>query len=146
MKPLRLLGHPVHPPLVHLPLGLLSVVPVWDALSALGVGGPWSTLAFGCLAAGLLFSLPAMAAGFLDYAALEPEDPAEAVACRHMLAMLAAAGLFAASGAVRRGGGVLEPRRFFWAAGLALAGAGVMALGGWLGGELVYRLGAGRSK
>ena len=53
---LRLFGHPVHPMLVHLPMGLLITAPLWDLLCFVrpSGAGTWSavggwTVVVGCL-------------------------------------------------------------------------------------------------
>lgn len=140
MKRLRVLGHPLHPPTVHAPLGLWASAAVWDA-AALATGRPelW-TLSFGCLALGCAAALPALATGFLDFLALENED-AEATALWHMGLMAACWLLYAASAAVR--GGWTPPERAILAAGLQYAGLAILSAGGWLGGHLVYAHGAG---
>jgi uncharacterized membrane protein len=140
MKRLRVLGHPVHPPAVHAPLGLWAAAAAWDA-AALATGRPelW-TLSFGCPALGCLAALPALATGFLDFLVLEREE-AESTARWHMVLMAACWLLYAASAAVR--GGWTAPEHAAWAAGLQFAGLAVLSVGGWLGGRLVYTYGAG---
>lgn len=140
MRRLRLLGHPLHPPTVHLPLGLWSAAALWDA-AALLTGRPelW-TLAFGCLVLGCAAALPALATGLLDFAALEKEG-AETAALWHMGLMSGCLLLYGASAALRGGAG--EPSRPAFAVAAELAGLACLSLGGWLGGQLVYAHGAG---
>jgi uncharacterized membrane protein len=132
MKRLRVLGHPVHPPMVHLPLGLWAAAGIWDA-AALAFGRPelW-TLSFGCLALGCAAALPAMVTGFLDLLALE-EKEAELTAYWHMGLMGLCWCLYAASLLARR-----TPEHRAWAVGLQFAGLACLSVGGWLGGHLVY--------
>ena len=56
----RLLGHPLHATLVHLPLGALVSVLVWDLAALLGAGPVFWTLAFWSLALGLAAAVPAI--------------------------------------------------------------------------------------
>ncbi len=140
MKRLRVLGHPLHPPTVHAPLGLWASAAVWDAAAA-ATGRPelW-TLSFGCLGLGCAAALPALATGFLDFLALESEE-VEAAALRHMGLMSACWLLYAASLIAR--GGWSAPDHAIPAAALQYAGLAVLSVGGWLGGRLVYTHGAG---
>ncbi|MDD5657278.1 MAG: DUF2231 domain-containing protein [Elusimicrobia bacterium] len=133
---LRLLGHPVHCQLVHFPIALLSLALPADLIGWWRMDGFWHAAASWSLAGGLLTALPAAAAGLADLAALPKASPAQAVAQRHMIAMLAAVGVYVVSFLARLWGTT---------GGLAisdvLAGAGwlVLAFGSWLGGELVFR-------
>lgn len=140
MKRLKVLGHPVHPPTVHLPLGLWGAAAVWDAAALLTGRVELWTLSFGCLALGCAAALPTMATGLADFAALE--DPAaETTAFWHMGAMAACWGLYAASLALRRTW--LAPAHPAAAAAFQFAGAACLSVGGWLGGRLVYSRGIG---
>jgi uncharacterized membrane protein len=132
MKRIRVLGHPVHPPLVHLPLGLWAAAGIWDA-AALALGRPelW-TLSFGCLALGCLAALPAMLTGFLDLIALEIKE-AELTAYWHMGLMALCWCLYGASLLARR-----APEHRTLAVALQFAGLACLSVGGWLGGHLVY--------
>jgi len=134
-------AHPIHPALVHFPLGLLLTATLADLA---GLAGVWSEPRFAALliAAGLAGGLLAMAAGLYDFARLD-----EAVvphAMRHMAAVALAWLGYAVALYLRREvlSGASDPS----AASVAVscASAAVLALGGWLGGELVYRYGAGR--
>jgi len=141
MKRLHALGHPIHPPMVHLPLGLWGAAAAWDA-AALALGRPelW-TLSFGCLALGCAAALPAMLTGFLDLIALERKEMEDA-ALWHMGLMASCWFLYLIS-LYARHGWTGPPVYEAWAVGLQYAGAACLSVGGWLGGHLVYSLGAG---
>ena len=135
-----MIRHPLHPALVHFPLGLLLGATLAD-LAALA--GLWSEprLAAVLIAAGLAGGVLAMAAGLYDFTRLD-----EAVV-PHALRHIAAVGLAWIGYAV-----ALYLRRDAFAgaetstasAAASIASAAVLSLGGFLGGELVYRHGAGR--
>jgi uncharacterized membrane protein len=136
-----MIDHPVHPAIVHFPLGLLLTATIADILQFAGI---WANSQFAALlmAAGLLGGLAAMAAGLYDFARLD-----EAVvprALRHMAAVGLAWLGYAVALYLRRDA-LLGPAEVSTASvALSFAGAVALGLGGWLGGELVYRYGAGR--
>jgi uncharacterized membrane protein len=129
-------AHPVHPVLVHFPLGLLFSSALVDLAHLTGL---WRETHFAAwlMAGGLASALPAMAAGLYDLRLL---DDAQATrATRHMLLMVVAWLGFAVALYLRRnvlGAGAEPPTA---SVVLALASAVALAFGGWLGGELVYR-------
>lgn len=157
MRRIRVLGHPLHPPLTHFPLGLLGTVPVWDALALMGGdpasapgGSPvagsvpiWWTVGYWTLAAGLVLAVPAAVTGLLDYASLPTESPGEGTARNHLFLALGAVSLAAASFVVRMQADGVEPDHVAWAVGLALAGAVGLGVAGWLGAELTFGHGIG---
>jgi nitrite reductase/ring-hydroxylating ferredoxin subunit/uncharacterized membrane protein len=85
---------------------------------------------------GLASAMMAAVPGLVDYTfAVPPKSSARERATRHMFVNLSAVGLFAAAGASRRG----DQPPPMWAVLAELAGAGLLAVGGWVGGTLVYR-------
>ena len=141
MKRLRVMGHPLHPPTVHLPLGLWAAAAVWDA-GALATGRPelW-TLSFGCLALGCAAAVPTMVTGFLDLISLERKEMEDA-ALWHMGLMATCWFLYGASLFARQSWAG-PPAHELWAITLQYAALICLSVGGWLGGHLVYSLGAG---
>ena len=138
MRGLRLMGHPLHPALVHFPVALWTASLAADG-AALAMGAAfWGPAAWWCLAAGLAAAALAAVAGFVDYSLLPPKHPGFRAATAHMLTMSFSAMCFLVSALLRGGPGS--------AAGLGAvicSGLGFLALlaGGWLGGTLVYRFG-----
>lgn len=137
---MRLFRHPLHPMLVHFPIALWTIGSLADALTLGGVAGARS-IAWLAIGASDAVALATMAAGVLDYAALD--DDILPVAQRHMALMAlawlcyAAAFVWRSDGLAPGVGAILGP---------ALCGfAGFVALlaGAWQGGQLVYRFGAG---
>jgi uncharacterized membrane protein len=148
---LRLLGHPVHPMLVHLPMGLLLTAPLWDLLglalpasrTVAAAVGDW-TLAVGCLG-----GLAAAVAGMIDFAALSAEHPAGRAANLHLYLVLGALGFFGASVLTRHGHPMAGASPGSLAVllavlGLDLGGCLLLVAGGFFGAEMVYRHGVGR--
>ncbi|RIA47129.1 putative membrane protein [Hephaestia caeni] len=137
---MRLIGHPLHPMLVHFPIAFWIAGSLCDALTLAGVAGarPIAWLAIGV---GVTIALVTMAAGAIDFAALE--ERLVPAAMRH-IALMATAWLLYAITFVWRSDGfspgdgpVLLPALCGFAGGIALLG------GAWQGGDLVYRHGAG---
>jgi nitrite reductase/ring-hydroxylating ferredoxin subunit/uncharacterized membrane protein len=121
------LGHPLHPVLVQLPVG------AWLSASALDLLVPRADAASRRLvAAGLVASAPAIAAGAVDWS--EQHEQQMRVGVVHALANSLAVGLYGASLIARnpRAGRVLR-----------LAGLTAAGLGGLLGGHISFRLAGG---
>ena len=136
----KLLGHPLHPMLIPFPIGLLSTAAVFDVIGLLTGDGQWHTTAFWMIAAGVLTGVAAGAAGSIDFAKLPGDTRAKAIAGMHAGGNAVAMVIFAVSWFLRRDNpgdpGILPIL-------LALVGAGLLTLTGWLGGELVDRMGVG---
>lgn len=141
MRALRLAGHPLHPMLVHFPVALWSLAIAADAGGLISGEAWWWSISSGCQALGLVAATLAMIAGALDFAALPRGHPAQDSAVAHIMAMSIAWLCFLASLALRGLPGEAPPPL----AALIAAGAGfvAMAVGGWLGGRLVYHYGVG---
>jgi nitrite reductase/ring-hydroxylating ferredoxin subunit len=85
---------------------------------------------------GLGTAVAAAIPGIVDYlTAVPPKSSAQKRATNHMLSNVSALGLFAASAAGANGSG----RPPLWTLAAEAAGAAALAIGGWLGGTLVYR-------
>lgn len=137
-----MLGHPLHPALVHFPIGLLLSATLADLAWAIGLTGDVHIGAV-MMAGGLCTGLLAMGAGMFDLTRLAPETVPHAV--RHMTVMGLAWLGYAIALYLRRdvfSGGAAVGMASVWA---SLISAALLALGGWLGGRLVYTFGAGVS-
>lgn len=145
-KGLRMFGHPLHAMLVHLPMGLwLTVFP----LELAGWLGGWEAcwrLAFLANAGGLIGAVPAAFAGMVDLAALEGRGKAASLGLLHMGAMGSAVCLFGLELLLRGGPERASMPIAIANLGLSFGGCILLAWGGWLGGELVFRHGAGASR
>jgi len=134
-------GHPIHPMLIPLPIGLLIAAFVCD-LAFWGTGNAfWANVAFWALIGGVVTALLAALFGFADFfgdsAIRQMGD-----AWQHMIGNLIAVVLAIISLYLRYRGGI-EAAVFPW--GIATSFLVVLVLGftGWKGGELVFRRGAG---
>jgi uncharacterized membrane protein len=134
-------GRPLHPMLVHFPLALYPTSLLFDGLSHLAAdGNPWVRGAFTLIVAGLAVSLPAALSGFADFLLVEAGTRTWKLATTHMTVMLVASMAFL-------GGALLRARDLDVTAtpaglvALSVAAAALLAFGGLLGGDLVYRHG-----
>jgi nitrite reductase/ring-hydroxylating ferredoxin subunit/uncharacterized membrane protein len=128
------LGHPLHPLLTDLPIGAWTWATVLDVVGGRAARPATQRL----LGLGVVTAIPTALAGSSDYADTTlGDDRARRIGIVHAVANVTALGLFGASWLARRRGdhgrGVT----------LGIAGAGAMAAGGQLGGELVYARGVG---
>jgi uncharacterized membrane protein len=135
-----MLGHPVHPVLVHFPIALLLSATIADLAWVAGLTTN-TQIAAVMMAGGLAGGLLAMGAGMVDFAKLDEAVVPHAV--RHMTVVgLAWLGygiaLYLRRDSLSANGVVGTP-----ALVLSIVSALVLALGGWLGGRLVYTFGAG---
>jgi nitrite reductase/ring-hydroxylating ferredoxin subunit/uncharacterized membrane protein len=128
------LGHALHPLLTDLPIGTWTSAVLLDWLG----GRSTDAAADRLLALGLAFSVPTSVTGMTEWADAEPaSDEVRRVGAVHAAANVGATVLFGASLAARRRGARGTGKL------LALAGAGVLAASGHLGGHLAYATGVG---
>src|ERR1700759_556725 len=122
-------GQPAHPALVRLPLGC------WTSAALLDLFPGTERAALTLIAAGIASSVPATATGLADWSALHRHQ--QRVGLVHAASGACAAALFSASLIARVTG--------FVKVGKALSAGGLTAVtvGGYLGGHLALRLGAG---
>lgn len=132
--------HPIHPMLVAFPIGLFAFSFISD-LIFLGTGDVlWSDVAYYNMAGGIVGGLVAAIPGALDLFAM-PHSKMRAIGVVHMVINLFVVALFAINFWVR-GGVAPEAIGPVWLSGLGIA---LLAVSGWLGGEMVYVHGAGVS-
>ena len=129
----RWLGHQLHPLLVAVPIGMWSGASLLDLTGGAGA----RTAARRLVGAGLLAVAPTVASGLADWSELGAFQRPKRVGLIHASANTATAVLYAASWLARRRGEQTRGRN------LALAGAGGLMVGGYLGGHLAYSQGVG---
>ncbi|CAN5739417.1 hypothetical protein BH20CHL5_BH20CHL5_03370 [soil metagenome] len=130
-----ILGHPVHPMIVPIPIGALSLALVTDLVAQRSSDRFWPRASRSLLAVGAVGAIAAAPSGTVDFLTI-PRARQLPEAWLHAGGNLAVVGLTVANLALRRG----EDRRVS-RAGLAMSalGAGMLAVTGWLGGELSFR-------
>jgi uncharacterized membrane protein len=134
------LGHPIHQMVIVLPLGLLATAATFDVISASSRNRRMARAGYYMQSAGLLTAFGAAVPGAIDWWDIPPDTRAKKIGLLHGLGNLAVTGLFGASWLLRR----KNPSRVT-RAGVALSTSGALLalVTGWLGGELVDRLGIG---
>jgi uncharacterized membrane protein len=135
-----ILGHPVHMALVGLPVGLLLGAVIFDVASIIS-GSAWMALtACAMIPAGIACGLVAAPFGLIDYLAIPGNTRAKSVGLVHGLGNVVVLGLFALSWMFRRDNPAMpDPLAQLF----SFSGGALLILTGWLGGELVSRLGVG---
>lgn len=137
----KLLGHPIHPMLIVLPLGLFIGAVVFDGLSLALGNGAFSTVGFWNIAAGVLTGLAAAVFGLIDWLAIPSGTRAKRIGLLHGGSNVVVVLSFAVVWWLRyTGTSVALSTGIFVIEVVALA---IGSVAGWLGGELVDRLGVG---
>jgi uncharacterized membrane protein len=136
----KFLGHAIHPILIVFPLGLLATGVVFDVIYLIWGNPEMASVAYWMFAAGIIGGLIAAPFGWIDWFAIPSETRAKTIGLMHGLSNVTALLLFAGSWYLRND---LPGRPETLASILSFLGAGMAGFGGWLGGELVERLGVG---
>lgn len=129
-------GHPIHPMLIPFPIAFLVAVPVVDVVYAVTSNVFWADAAFVLLAAGLVAGALAALVGLVDFAGIRTVRKRR-TAWWHVLANAGALTLALVNLLVRFGdrADAILPAGVL----LSVVTAGLLAAGGWFGGELAYR-------
>jgi uncharacterized membrane protein len=133
-SPASFKGHPLHPILVALPIGLWIFSLISDLIFKFGYGGPvWNDVAFYTIAGGIVGALTAALPGLIDLVSIE-NPKSKSIGAWHMVINLLAVGLYCVNFWLRmhRAPGDNLPLT------LSVVGILFIMVSGWLGGELVY--------
>jgi len=127
-------GHPFHPMLVALPIGLWIFSIVSDLIFKFGWGSPvWNDVALYTVAGGIVGALIAALPGFVDLIGLQ-NPKTMTIAIWHMFINLLAVALYCFNFWVR----MHRPPGDNLPILLSAIGIVLIIISGWLGGELVY--------
>jgi uncharacterized membrane protein len=137
---IKLAGHPLHQMLIVFPLGLLATAVVFDVIFLVTENPAWTQAAYYMIAAGVIVGLLAAVPGTVDWLAIPRGTRAKRIGLIHGVGNVIVVTLFALSWYLRRDDPALPPTGAVVA---GLLGAGLAVVTGWLGGELVDRLGVG---
>src|SRR5687767_5687535 len=137
----KLLGHPIHPMLIVLPLGLFIAAVVFDALYMWRGSLTFATVAYWNIAAGVVGGLLAAVFGLIDWLAIPAGTRAKRIGLLHGGANVVVVLAFGLVWLQRTNAIDNAPTSgiFFVEVGALLLGS----VAGWLGGELVDRLAVG---
>jgi uncharacterized membrane protein len=131
-------GHPIHPPFTDITVGTYTFAVVAATADVLGISTNAATHAWWlALVFGLLSTIVTATTGFVDWLRIQSGTPLWRTATAHLIAMLLASGVFLAAVVAGKGSfdaGNVETGPYV----LTLAGYVVMAVGGWLGGSVVF--------
>jgi nitrite reductase/ring-hydroxylating ferredoxin subunit/uncharacterized membrane protein len=130
-------GHPIHPMLIPFPFAYLFGSVCIDAWARATERPGLFRTATHLNAIGIGCALAAAVPGIVDYVfAVPPKSSARTRATDHAVSNISALALFALARLGRNHG---EDRPAAWALAAEVAGAALLAMGGWMGGTLVYR-------
>lgn len=134
----KLLGHAIHPILIVFPLGLLATGVVFDVIYLIWGNPTMATVAYWMIVAGIIGGALAAPPGWIDWFAIPGGTRAKSVGLIHGIGNVIVLVLFIGSWWLRRDA---PDRPEMLEHILSFAGAGLALFTGWLGGELVERLG-----
>ena len=136
----KLFGHPIHPMLIAFPAGLLVTACVFDIIGLATRNGLWMQASYWMIGAGVLMGLVAAVFGLIDWLAIPFGTRAKVIGAWHGSGNVVMVLLFGISWLLRR-----DMPSVPGAIPLVLSflGLAFLVLTGWLGGELVDRLGVG---
>lgn len=137
----KALGHPIHPMLIVFPLGLLGTAVIFDVLYLVTDRSGFTVAAAYAIAAGVLGGLVAGVFGLIDWLAIPGGSRAKRIGSLHGMGNVVVLALFAASWLLRAGAEGWDPGVLALVCGFV--GVALASITGWLGGELVDRLGVG---
>lgn len=136
----KLAGHAVHPMLIVFPLGLLATAVAFDVIFLVTNSPTWTVAAFYMIGAGVIVGLAAAIPGVVDWLGIPRGTRAKRVGLIHGVGNVIVVALFALSWYLRRDQPATPPTEAVVA---GLLGIALAVVTGWLGGELVERLGVG---
>ncbi|HKO54697.1 MAG TPA: DUF2231 domain-containing protein [Thermoanaerobaculia bacterium] len=136
----KLFGHPIHQMLIVFPLGVLGMALFFDLIAIATSRPALLQASFYMIAAGIVTGLLAAVFGLIDFLAIPGGTRARRIGLLHGVGNVVVVGLFAASWWLRRPAPDAPGNAPIVLAALAVA---IALVTGWLGGELVDRLGVG---
>jgi uncharacterized membrane protein len=129
--------------LIVFPLGLLATAVIFDFIYLAGGNPRFADASFWMIAAGVVGGLVAAVFGTIDWIAIPANTRAKAIGLWHGIGNVVVLACFAVSWVIRNNAQTTVPSN--GAVTFAVLGVLLAVLTGWLGGELVARLGIGVS-
>jgi uncharacterized membrane protein len=131
-------GHPLHPPLTDATIGVYTGATLFGVLSVLGVSEENTATAWWLLLVlGLVVTVPTALTGLADWLAIERGTPLWRTATLHLAAMVTATVVFLVA-AIAGHGDYVDRTVGTGSLVLTLLAFGLLTLGGWLGGAIVF--------
>jgi uncharacterized membrane protein len=133
-------GHPIHPMLVAIPIGLFAWTLAADVIYlATDKDHMWYDISFWSGIAAWITALVAALPGFGDLLTVAIKSDARTMALVHMILNVTVVALYIIAMVLMLDDGALAGSRLTGVVILHLAGVGMLLLSGWLGGEMVFR-------
>ena len=126
-------GHPIHPMLVGIPIGLFVFSLVADIAARAGGGEAWPIVALYCMGGGIVGALFAAVPGFIDLVSMTDERDKK-IGLSHMAINLVVVTLYVVNFALRWRGEPWDEIPF----ALSVIAIVLLAVAGWLGGHMVF--------
>ena len=137
----KLAGHPIHPMLVVIPLGLFVMATLVDIYGALRNTSAFDSVSFWNIVGGIVGGLAAALFGWIDWFAIPKNTRAKRIGLIHGLGNGVLLVLFAIAAYMRWQNDELASTSTTLTLEVIALALGTVT--GWLGGELVNRLGVG---
>ena len=139
----KILGHPIHQMLIPFPFGLLATSVIFDIIYMVWGNPTFALVSFWMMVAGAVGAVIAAPFGLIDWLSIPSGTRAKSIGAIHGLGNVLVLLLFAASIYFRYSEArpSYQPDSLCFA--LSLIGFLIAGVTGWLGGELVDRLGVG---
>jgi uncharacterized membrane protein len=131
-------GHPIHPMLIVLPLGLFITAVICDIIYLINHVAFFPVVSYYNIAIGIIGGLLAAVFGFRDWLAIPAGTRAKGIGLTHGLGNVILVVLFLVSWLIRRGDPNFVPSTLALVFSFAAIILGTITA--WLGGEMVYRL------
>ena len=136
----KLFGHPIHQMLIVFPLGVLGMSLFFDIAYLITKRSELATTAYWMILGGVISGLIAAVFGLIDWLGIPSGTRAKRIGLWHGGGNVVVVGLFIASWFLRRPDPGLPPVLTIVLSAIAV---GIALVTGWLGGELVDRMGIG---
>jgi uncharacterized membrane protein len=132
-------GHPLHPLLVTVPIGLFAWAFVADIVYVASDDETWYDISFWSGLAAIITAAAAALPGFGDYLTIAVHSDSRVIATVHMGLNIAILVLFAAAAGLQADDGALSGDTLIAVVAFHGVGVGLLLVSGALGGEMVYR-------
>lgn len=135
-SPASIAKHPIHPMLVVFPIGLWIFSLACDLIGLdVAIPAVWHTVAFYTMVGGLIGAVAAAVPGLIDFVYYQGGlPPVKKIATIHMAINLTAVVLYAVNIWLRS----RDEENMILPIALSIIGVGMIAVSGWLGGQMVH--------